>query len=384
MTDFANREIVDVAEEFNYDTQSEIYSMHFKKWRKNKNNPYAFNFEMNRKESVYIESKGFRVQKITDAESEILGNIARVISIGMLIWIFIDMFLSKLVIPLFHYLGMDIQTFFYSKSFHGGGIEIVTAMIIISILKTVIPIIYLNKKMRLPDDVRFMKTLNRQNNLIMAIALSVAASTVICLPNIYKDSNTTQLYRYFSSLEADTAAWGQTEYIVYIIFDIIILSVLVETLFRGSMFAALRQFGDWFAILITAVVSGLLVQDVKEFPAFVLISVIAGMGMLMTGSIYTAFFVRIIFKMYRFTIAILEADPSPYMDIGRNAFMFTAFVISVGAALIVHFAERDRNWSADYISESTGLMRAFYMFKAYPCPIVVCLCLLSAGLDLVM
>ena len=176
----------------------------------------------------------------------------------MLIWIFIDMFLSKLVIPLFHYLGMDIQTFFYSKSFHGGGIEIVTAMIIISILKTVIPIIYLNKKMRLPNDVRFMKTLNRQNNLIMAIALSVAASTVICLPNIYKDSNATQLYRYFSSLEADTAAWGQTEYIVYIIFDIIILSVLVEILFRGSMFAALRQFGDWFAILITAVVSGLL------------------------------------------------------------------------------------------------------------------------------
>ena len=119
------KEIVNVVEEYNYDTQSEKYNQEFKRWRKNKQNPYAFNFEMNRKESVYIESKGFKAPNMYDAEAETIGKIASIAGIAMIIWIFVDTLLSKLIIQIFDYIGFDIHSNFFSSSLYGGGKEIV-------------------------------------------------------------------------------------------------------------------------------------------------------------------------------------------------------------------------------------------------------------------
>ena len=40
---------INVIEEFDYSTQSKLYSDHFKEWRKRKENPFSFSFEMNPK-----------------------------------------------------------------------------------------------------------------------------------------------------------------------------------------------------------------------------------------------------------------------------------------------------------------------------------------------
>ena len=95
---------------------------------------------------------------------------------------------------------------------------------------------------------------------------------------------------------------------VYAIFDIVIISIMSELLFRGAIFSALRQFGDIFAIIITSCASALLVQDFRELPAALMISAVAAVGMLRTGSVLTAIFVQMIYKMYRLALVLLEAD----------------------------------------------------------------------------
>lgn len=370
------REIIDVVEEYDYDTQYEQYNRYFKNWRKNKQNPYAFNFEMNKRESVYIEGRGFKVPSLLDAESEVLGHIMHVVGIAMLMWIFVDNILVKAVIQAFDHFGFDIHSSFFTSAPFGGGPQIVTALISASFLKVMIPLIYMIRKFKVPKEVRFMNVLNRPPDLIRAIAMTLAVGTVTCLPNIYSNS-TSQIYNYFSTLDADVSAWGQTEFLVYTIYDIVILSIITEVFFHGAVFAALRQFGDWFAIGVTAAIAGLLSQDAAELPAAIMITIVAGAGMVRSGSIYTAFFVRIIFKMYRLAIAIIESDTSSNMYLDRNLFMLVVFLSGTGTVIFLHAMREKRDYYSEYYSEIPETKRIIAAIKAYPFPVVACLCILA-------
>lgn len=53
------KNMIDVIDEFDYSTQNDAYNEKFRAWRSRKNNPYAFSFEKNQRESVYIEGRGF-------------------------------------------------------------------------------------------------------------------------------------------------------------------------------------------------------------------------------------------------------------------------------------------------------------------------------------
>ncbi|HOC34844.1 MAG TPA: CPBP family intramembrane metalloprotease, partial [Ruminococcus flavefaciens] len=328
------RQLIDVVEEYDYDTQYEQYNRYYKNWRKNKQNPFAFNFEMNRRESVYIEGKGFKVPSLLDAESEVIGHIMHVVGIAMLMWVFIDNIIGKAAIQILGHFGIDIHANFLSDGVHGGPKEIVTFFIAVSFLKVIVPAVYMKKVFKVPKEVRFMNVLNHPADLLSAIAMSLAVSVVSTLPNIYNNTNS-QLYNYFSTIDTDVSAWGQTEFVVYTIYDIIILSIITELFFHGALFAPLRQFGDFFAIGITAAIAGLLSEDLSELPAAILITLVAGVGMVRSGSIYTAFFVRIIYKMYKLAIVIIETDTSASMYLDRSLFMLAVFVSGVGTVLFI-------------------------------------------------
>ena len=370
------RQLIDVVEEYDYDTQYEQYNRYYKNWRKNKQNPFAFNFEMNRRESVYIEGKGFKVPSLLDAESEVIGHIMHVVGIAMLMWVFIDNIIGKAAIQILGHFGIDIHANFLSDGVHGGPKEIVTFFIAVSFLKVIVPAVYMKKVFKVPKEVRFMNVLNHPADLLSAIAMSLAVSVVSTLPNIYNNTNR-QLYNYFSTIDTDVSAWGQTEFVVYTIYDIIILSIITELFFHGALFAPLRQFGDFFAIGITAAIAGLLSEDLSELPAAILITLVAGVGMVRSGSIYTAFFVRIIYKMYKLAIVIIETDTSASMYLDRSLFMLAVFVSGVGTVLFIRLISEKRECYSKYYSEIPESKRVRAAVKAYPFPVVACLCILA-------
>ena len=375
-------EIIDVVEEFDYDTQCEQYNRYFKNWRKKRQNPFAFNFEMNKKESVYIEGKGFRVPSVEDAESEVIGRIMHITGIAMLMWIFIDNILGKAVIEFLDRLGVNIHCNLLTSTIYGGGTEKAAVIIGISAVKLLIPAIYLKIKLKMPKEVRFMNVMNHPGELIRSIAMSLAVGTVTCLPGLY-NSSTSQVYNYFMKLETDITTWGQAEFTVYTIYEIIIVSVFTGLFYNGAVFSALRQFGDGFAVGVTALVAGLLSQDVFEMPAEVLITVIAGCGMLRSGSIYTAFFVRIVYKMYMLSITMIEVNTSRDMFLDRNFFILSVFVISMITVGMSQILIEKRQFYAPYNSEVPHNKRVRFAIRSYPFPVVAILCIIAAILKLV-
>ncbi len=376
--------IIDVVEEFDYSTQNEIYNRSFIKWRKNKNNPFAFNFSVNKKESIFIDGKGFVKNSPAVSECETISRIFFIIGSAMLMWITIENIIGKMIIYLLDVMGVNIHTTFFSTPCYGGSIEIVTTMIIITLLKIYIPALYIHRNMKMPFRVEFMSTMNHPAELISTIAMSLIVCTIISIPDAYS-SSVKEIYSYFKSIDTDISVWGQSEYVIYTIFDVIIMSVSTEILFRGAIFSVLRQFGDIFAVIVTSVMSALLTQNFLDMPEALMISVIASVGMLKSGSIFTAFAVNTVFKMYQLTIVIIEANTSENMFFIRNLIMTGIFLVSIIILIIVNITKKHkgRRYLAEYISEISMKERIIYSFKSFPFMAVMTVCLISAVIKII-
>lgn len=385
LTDTSAETIINVVDQFDYSTQNDNYNAKFRAWRKNKENPYAFNFKLNRKESVFVEGKGFETKSASATEQSIISRIMNIAGIAMLIWIFTDNILSKLIISVFDALGFDIHTSFFSPVPYGGSNQIITSLIVIGIVRILLPATYIHFKLRMPRRLEFMTSLNHASDLLGAICMAMAVSAVFSLPNIYTN-RTRQVFDYFRNINADISVWDQEQFVVYTIFDIVIISVLSELFFRGAIFGALRQFGDVFAVIITSVMSALLTQDLRELPAALMISAVASVGMLRSGSIFTAIFVQMIFKMYRLALVLLEAASPDKVFLKRNTFILVFFIIgAVGMIALYLFNKKKKlHRIAKYSSEVTMPERLLIAFKSFPVPAAVCICLLAALIKIVL
>ncbi|MDE7098339.1 MAG: CPBP family intramembrane metalloprotease, partial [Ruminococcus sp.] len=220
---------------------------------------------------------------------------------------------------------------------------------------------------------------NNPMALIGAISMALVLCTISSLPNVYS-SETKEIYEFFKNIETDISVWGQTEFLVYTIFDIIVMSVLSEMFFRGAMFAVLRQFGDPFAIIITSIIAGLLTQNFNTMLTVILISFVASYGMIASGSVFTSVCVVIIYKIYNLALTIIEVDPSEKMPFTRNIFMIFIFIIG-GAGLIAYwiYTAKKKKWGiARYKSELHYSRRFIFSVKTFPFSAVTALCVVCA------
>ena len=375
--------IINVVEQFDYSTQNDSYNEQFRKWRKDKHNSFAVNFKQNRKESVFVEGKGFENRSAAYSEQDTVTKIMNVAGIAMLIWIVVEYILGRTAVAFFDLLGFDVHTSFFSINIYGEGAAI--ALILISVFKVLIPAVYVRKKLRMPLRVEFMTNLHHAHDMIGSICMAMAVSAVTSLPSLYTN-NTREVFNYFRDINADASVWNQEQFIIYTIFDIIVLSVISELFFRGAIFGALRQFGDAFAIIITSVMSGLLVQDLRELPAALMISAVAAVGMLRSGSIFTAIFVQILFKMYRLALVLLEADSPDTVFLKRNSFILAVFVIGAAGSVLLYIFSKKKHAHhiAEYSSEISLKQRLIIALRSFPVPAVTCICLLAALIKFIL
>ncbi|MCR5706645.1 MAG: CPBP family intramembrane metalloprotease [Ruminococcus sp.] len=379
MSDESKSGIVDVIGEFDYSTQHDSYNEKYKKWRRNKDNHCAFNYAANKNEKVYVDSKGFVAHSVEEAEKETLPHIFYIIGISALIWVFTEDVIGKLGISLFTLLGFDIHTNFFNSSIYGGSMEIVAALISVSVLKVAVPVLYAHIKFKLPSKVEFMRRMNNSLALVGAIAMTLIVCTAASLPTAYS-SESKEIYDYFRSIDADLYVWDQNEFLMYTIFDVVIMSIISEMFFHGAMFAALRQFGDPFAIVITSLTAGLLTQDFRAMPVTILVSLVAGYGMVSSGSLFTAISVSIVYKMYDLALIILETDSTDKMPLTRNLFMMTALAVGIIGFIVfwIGFVRRKKGGIARYSSEYSRWKRFGFAIKTFPYSAVVLICLAYA------
>ncbi len=368
--------LVNIVDEFDYSTQNDFYNDKFIRWRRRNNNPFSFRFEMNKKETVYVDGRGFLSSSPTVAEMDTLTRIFYIIGMACLLWVVIENILGRVAIIALSMLGINIHNNFFSTMIYGGSSEIVSVILIVSCMKMLIPTFYLHKRFKLPGVVEFMSSMNDPGGMISAIALSFITCTAVSLPTAYSNETREILY-YFRNLDTDVQLWDQTDFVLYIVFDLLVIPFLSELFFRGAMFAVLRQFGDAFAIIMTSLTAALLVQDIREFPIIFLTSIVASYGMLRSGTIFTAVAVRIIEKMYMFALVMLEIGGTEKTFLTRNLFMLGVLVCGILFFLVEWLISRrkKRHYFAKFDSELTPPERISHCIKVFPYSAVLMICL---------
>lgn len=378
-TDSEEKVIINVVDDFDAAAQGTGYNGHFKEWRRNKDNPFAFNFEKNSKEKIFNESRGFETPSQTDEGKKVLSEIMRETGIIMLVVIVLRNIIGKIAVIVLDTVGFDIHTNLFGSGIYGGSTEIVMITIALAFVTLLTPVIYAHKRMKMPMKAGIMHTVRDSAEIIAAIGFAMIFCTIACLPEAYS-SETKEIYTYFASAETDVSVWNQKDFVTYTIFDVVILSILTELLFRGAIFSALRQFGDVTAIVVTTAMAVLLTGDFFAMPAALLVSIVSSIGMLRSGTIFTAVIVRIVYKMYQLAIVILEVDTSANMIITRNLFMMFVFILGIILASLVMIVGGRKNnlYLVTYKSEFSQTRRLAFAVKVFPFPAVAMLCVVQA------
>lgn len=333
--------IVDVVEQFDYSTQSESYNKEFVKWRRNKDNPYAYNFETNENESVFIDGEGFVRKSGIRTEADVCSKLIYLMGASAIVWIIIENVLDKLFVQLLDIIGFNIHVTFFNSAVYGGKTEVALVVVLTTMLKLIMPLLIVNRALKMPNSLKYPGRLNEPAELFGAISATMIVCVITGLPAAFS-YETKEIYSFFRSYNADMSVWGQEEFLIYTFFDIIIVSVLFELLFHGAIFSALRQFGDYYAILITSVIAGALTQDYKMMVATALIASVSAIGRLRSGTIFTAIAVRITYKLYIFALNLIETSSSENMFLNRNFYMLSVFVVGVTLFTIVFFSKKRR------------------------------------------
>lgn len=342
--------VINVIDEFDYSTQSDSYNQKFIAWRRNKKNPFAYNFTINKKESVYIDGQGFVSDSAAaDAEASVMSNVMRLVGEIMLIVAACELFFGKLLVQILDLLGMDIHNSFFNFVIYGGYKEVLAVLMIIALVKCSTALTAVQLKLKMPSKIAFPMQLNDAGELIASLAATLIVSGVLSIPAAYSHQSI-EFYSLSKGTSSDISLWAHNEFVIYIIFDTIVISVLYELLFRGPLFTALRQFGDIFAVIVTSVVSGLVVMDFRLIPGTIAISAVAAIGMLRSGTIFTAIAVRIVYRLYRFGLILIAMDASSDMLQTRNIYIALVFVLGIiiFAAVFSNSKRREKKAFARY------------------------------------
>lgn len=275
----------------NWRYQDRAYNEMFKAWRKKSKDSMGFYYVNNPNELTYLDGFGFVKDYPEAAERNVLRRVMSVIGVTMIILGVIDMQYKYGVPHLLAALGVDIYFDKYTKTFYGNEWIILFIDAFFSIIKRLIPLFYICRKIKMPAKLMIPtkitnKTLFRYSVPAMLLtagcccAASGAYGAILRLCHINK-------VRLFEMPESKAVL------AVFFAVHIIMIPIISEIHTRGALLQLLRQFGDGFAIIVTALLSALITYNINNFCYMLVSSIVIGYFTVRTGSVITAIIMRI-------------------------------------------------------------------------------------------
>ncbi|MBR1528729.1 MAG: hypothetical protein IJ642_05460 [Oscillospiraceae bacterium] len=326
----ALQKVIDVVEDFSCPYQTDAYQEAFRSWRRKKQNPYAFRFTKNPKETAFSESQSSAIQSPAQTEQRVLSRLGSLIGYAMICYLIIENILDKFVVLLMQFLHLHIEIVFSGESrLYGDETLVFWVALSIQFLKYLVPTLMLQAVLKLPVQVSIPLKIRKPNKLLSGFALVMLLSAGLGMLSAPMSADL-EKYR----LMAGTTNPGNYKIIIYILMTIFILPLITELLLHGCMFQILRQFGDLFAAVSTALLAAALTHNFFDALRIGLIHLTISYYLIHTGSFWSAACLRIVHEIYMFAIFYLET----YDSIGsREWWIVLLLPCLLSAGAIVHF-----------------------------------------------
>ncbi len=146
------------------------------------------------------------------------------------------------------------------------------------------------------------------------------------------------LFGIHNKVEMSYESNGIVDNILYIISIAVIPPLTEEFAFRGIILGKLRKFGDSFAILMSAVLFGLLHGNIVQIPFAFIIGIVFGFITIKTSSLIPAMITHFLINCSSVIVSIIQENnlfDKNICDIIYSAFIFIVFILGIISTILL-------------------------------------------------
>ena len=332
-----------IARERTYQNQNEEYDEAYFNWCNDDTNQYSFNYIHDSREHSYMAGRGFIKHGADTAEQATLHNCLRLLGAVMLVMLMFEVINYYLSVYLNN--GASCNAVYYSERDELGGTPFSACLIAagINLMKYLLGIFIYLRRTRLPRKVALPKGNSTATGLFNFNAIVIMLMIVVIgrlsnglLSMIFSRAKVDSIYVYMFDCP-DTAA-----VIVSMVYNCLLLPVLCEIFFRGLVLQSFRQFGDSFAVVVSAVACGLSFYDITYIGYSILCSVVIGVFTVRSGSIVTAILMHTVTSTVNYMLIYAGLlNPST----GRSLSIAVYMLICAAALTVYSKLNSNKAWS---------------------------------------
>lgn len=288
----------------NWRYQDKAYNEMFKAWRRQRRDSVGFYYVSKPNELTYLDGYGFVTDYPEAAERNTLRKVMNVIGVTMMLLGVIDLLYKYAVPNLLAAFGADIYFDKYTKTFYGNEWLILAIDAFFNVIKRLIPLLYVYKKMQMPIKVMIPTRITNRTLFKYAVPVMLfAAGCCTSASGVYE-----RILRFFG-IEKDKLfdmPDSKAVLVFYLILHIVLIPIISEIHTRGALLQLLRQFGDGFAIVITALLTSLITYNLSTFCFVFVSSLVIGYFTVRTGSVITAILMRITMAAVSYGVFMID------------------------------------------------------------------------------
>lgn len=321
-------------DQLNWRYQDKSYNELFKKWRKQSKDSHGFYYVDKSNEFTYRDGYGFVKDYPEAAESNALSHVYGIVGVTMLLIAAVDIIRLYISPLLFRSLGVDVYYDYFTGEFYGNELLITVMYLFFELFKRFLPMMYCYKKLKMPLKVMIPTKIINRPLFRSAIPISLLVSGVcIALTAIYNVILGNAGLDSMQGIHLPKNPWA---FAIAIIINVAVIPAASEIYTRGTIMQLLRQFGDGFAIAVTAALTAMVAYDIKQFCYVFVTSVVIGYFTLRSGSVITAVVMRIVSKAFIYLVYCLDEYIGGELS-GILIMMLLFLSITTGLAALVNF-----------------------------------------------
>lgn len=255
--------------------------------------------------TTFVEGKGFHaVTPPAVEEKKALRRIFAVIGKAMLAYLGIEYVLSFAVVQVLQLLHVDV-TYYYDSGYICGNVWAVLLMLfIVKVVKYLVPIWILHRSFECPKGCSASKACAAHGDG----AGDSIGDGCVCSHELMARYQCAQYdtiqFHWNSIADADICQLPVSGHLF--LFDLILVTALVNLLFRAEILQVLRQFGDEFAVLVTSLLGVVMFHDAPAAPTLFLVYVICGCATLQSGSLWAGILNLFVYRLLLFSLFHFE------------------------------------------------------------------------------
>lgn len=320
--------------------QDKAYNEMFKAWRRQRRDSIGFYYVSKPNELTYLDGYGFVTDYPEAAERNALRRVMNVIGTTMIILGVIDLLYKYAAPNLLAAFGADIYFDKYTKTFYGNEWLILGIDAFFSIIKRLIPLLYVYKKMQMP--VKVMIPTRITNKTLFRYAIPAMLFTAGCCTAASGVYDRILAFCGISKDKLFDIPDSKAVLVLFLIVHIIVIPIISEIHTRGALLQLLRQFGDGFAIVVTALLTALITYNLSTFCYVFVTSIVIGYFTVRTGSVVTAVLMRITAAAISFGLFMISEFVSEE-DAGLIVMIVLFVMLTVGLVSFVKLLINDSN-----------------------------------------